>query len=66
MSFRRKLPKTVKYIEEEMDAVVLDGMQRSFNAVSKKHILRLLVDSRTTTNLVKILNPFPCRACSRV
>lgn len=31
MSFRRKLPKTVKYIEEEFDAVVLDGMQRSFN-----------------------------------
>ncbi|VDK85954.1 unnamed protein product [Litomosoides sigmodontis] len=25
MSFRRKLPKTVKYIEEELDAVVLDG-----------------------------------------
>ncbi|VDM11989.1 unnamed protein product [Wuchereria bancrofti] len=25
MSFRRKLPKTVKYIEEEFDAVVLDG-----------------------------------------
>lgn len=52
MSFRRKLPKTVKYIEEEFDAVVLDGEQCSLNNIKKRSISLCTACSRGKPMLI--------------